>query len=253
MIQRVNLTGRRRLTGREVAISLEEGPPRAFQAVLDLTGLNVPGQAQIYIEAYSRAGFQFQRFDFGTADNPGPTVPTILSGVTSDLLLFRVKVVDRTDHCGRLLAVADRIVAQQADSTTDQNDSLLPVKYDDHLGELVWRLTFDDSGPVLELNRQVVSKDHASNDAVFRALVYPAVLEAILRRAATLGQDLDADWAEPWLQYGSQMARRAPPVSGDHDDPDAELETWVAEAVAGFTRAHRLAGAASKVWGTAQR
>src|SRR5574338_1140494 len=111
MIRKFNFTGRRRLKRECISVSLlgtdGSSMPR-IDANFDLSGLQCPVTARVYVEAYRASAYK--RFDCGTVAATAMPVDTSVEDVASGAdLRFRVKIVDESNSIGRLLAVADNI------------------------------------------------------------------------------------------------------------------------------------------------
>lgn len=72
MLRRFNYTGRKKIPRSAVAVKVlnsDSGPP-AFDAKFDLSSVNLPAHARVYVEAYHRASYM--RFDFGKISDIHP-------------------------------------------------------------------------------------------------------------------------------------------------------------------------------------
>ena len=109
MIRKFNYTGRKKINRSNILISLfKNGRFIQFDAEIKLDGLNLPGNASVYVEPYYH--FSFMRFNFGTVENFYPPNETLITEIPfSEILYFRIKVVDEIDIHGQLLAYADKI------------------------------------------------------------------------------------------------------------------------------------------------
>ena len=75
-------------------------------------------------EAYQRS--QGMRFEIGTIGAPAAPQEFVLEEIDpGDSVLFRVKVVDRDEHPGRILGAANRLRADSTE-TPDGKRSLFP-------------------------------------------------------------------------------------------------------------------------------
>jgi len=234
MIRKFNFTGRRRIPQSSVQIRLkpdESGIP-SFDAQLGLEGLGLPPDATVYMEAYDKASYM--RFPFGTVGElRTPESRRLLDLQSRDRIFFRVKVVDGTTWNGRVLAIADRLPPATLEGREIEREGYLGVR-PAQLGNEIWRLDFEDDGPILELNEELLPfgiSDMARSDGVFIGLVYPAVFRQILQAAIEDLEDLQTDdWRGTWLRYAAQL--------GANFDPDAnkdEKQHWIeAEAIPAF-------------------
>src|SRR5689334_2033146 len=92
-----NYTNRQRIPEACAKFRLQPGPEgrRGFNATIDLAGLELPGAAKVYVEAFF--GRSLARFDFGTVACLEPPAKRWLDEVEfSDRLTFRIKVVDES-------------------------------------------------------------------------------------------------------------------------------------------------------------
>ncbi|MFA5028121.1 MAG: hypothetical protein WC713_09615 [Candidatus Methylomirabilota bacterium] len=246
MIRRLNFTGRQKIARWRVTIRLlppDGGTARHFEVVLNLTGMELPDEAHVFVEAYHRNAHM--RFAFGRVGQVAPPEETLLEDIDPDVRpLFRVKVVESTASRARILAVADKILPIDLGAEPDQRQSILPVEYVD-LGQRVWHLDMDRDWPTLCLNKQIPDiRDIARADRAFHALVYPEVVRRILQEivsqeAADEGLDED-DWPSLWLRYVRERCPglAAPPTGRGETAKQDKLE-WVADAVEGFAASRR--------------
>src|SRR3954471_5180346 len=102
MIRAFNYTRRKRIPRENVTITvrtLEHGR-RTFDARLDLASLQLPADAHVYVEAYRRTSYV--RFDFGTvAERRDPEVRFLDDLDATEIVFFRVKVIDRSGEIGK--------------------------------------------------------------------------------------------------------------------------------------------------------
>jgi len=156
-------------------------------------------------------------------------------------VLFRVKVVDHTAKHGVILAEADQISSE--DNREGAKLSLLPVDPCD-LGDIVWRVNFDEGRPVLEINNSLSSTENISDlvrdDAYFFALAFPAILREILvNYIITQECDVDSDdeWCRYWIQFAQGLnSEELPGVQGDSEGKSV----WIDTAIQNFSRKMNL-------------
>lgn len=235
-IRRLNYTERRRITREQARITLHDTPDgMSFDAALNFAGKRFPDDARVFIEAYHRTASM--RFDFGRAMQPEPPVSRLLTEFTDpSAILFRVKVTAASSGAGKLLGAADSLRPSADGEQPDDRVPLLPVVADD-LGDEVWKVSFDDSGTTLLVNRRMENWNETIRSPFFRAAVFPAAAREILTRITqiegiTSGDDAE-DWRSRWIQFATSI-----PGAGavNHDD----LAEWVDDAVAAFARQNRL-------------
>jgi len=245
MIRRFNYTGRKRIPRSKISLSLNaaSGKTLAFDAVVDLDGLLLPGNATIYVEAYRRA--YFRRFPCGTLSEPKFPKNRVLEGLDPDaLVLFRVKVVDKK---GRILAVADRIVPRRTEEEQGDKQCLLPVDFVD-LGQSIWRLDLEGDLPILQLNKGIENiREIARSDTFFLTLVYPEVVRQILFKIVVDEDFTDADadgedeWMSDWLKFAIQMlGRKHLPPLGKSEPIKQEKLKWIDDVVNAFCSDNQL-------------
>ena len=234
MRRRLNYTGRIRIrqSDIEVEVRSEEDRPLTFRAERSLHSYELPPDATVYLEAYR--GPSYMRFNWGTVAEQLTLGPGIrLSNIDSnDTVYFRVKVVDGKTADGLILAHADRIRANVS------QQSLLPVE-SKNLGDIVWRLSFDDDEPFLIVNSQIDGiLEWVRSDPSFAALVFPTALRSVLERLceeATAGDDESLSWVAGWERFARDLTGRPVP------SPDAlDRSEWIDDAVNSFSRKHTL-------------
>ncbi len=245
MIRTLNFTGRRRIPREAARITLrpDVGGAVAFDVELSLDGLELPPTAKVFIEAAFKSAFR--RFDCGTVGEFAPPENRRLDGLPQPLLAhFRVKVVEpAAAGPGLLLAVADHIAPAGLKGRAQQRVALFRVSYESEMKEEIWRLDYDDAGPILELQQMTGMKEIARRED-FMALVYPEVMRQILHRVLFVEKidDPQADpnsWQARWLRFGAQQAGEASPAL-DAGVVSPEHEDWIGEAAAGFSRRQKL-------------
>ena len=249
MLRRFNYTGRKKIRRSAVQLSLipQGSDPPAFDARIDLDGLNLPDAARVYVEAYHRA--TYMRFDFGTVGDIRPPDDRRLTDIDAGAsALFRVKVIDESGEHGQILAEADGLSPLDGEQTNANRDPLLPVMTED-LGDAIWKLDFDDDRPVLVLNKRIEDIHLiARGDHQFFALVYPAVVHRILLQILQFDgyfdPDGDADdWRCQWLQFVCRLPGVEPPPKPETDEADERTRErqmeWIDRATGAFCERRR--------------
>jgi hypothetical protein len=239
MLRKMNFTERAKIPRSAVRIALrrETDGVLAFDPTLDLSGIAVASEARVYIEAHYRTSYM--RFDCGTAgDLTMPENRRLAEIDSSNVVRFRVKIVDNTTNERRIVAAADDITVSAESNEDGARVSLLPVEFRD-LGDVPWDVQFEASGPVLELNNRIDGIERlARNDATFFALVYPAAVREILTRILIVdayeATDESDEWWSLWMRWARDLTDVALP-----EDPD-DRSAWIGEVVAGFCGRHRL-------------
>lgn len=241
MIRKFNYTGRKKIRRSGVRVDILRDPEdrRFFNASLTLDDLRMPAAACIYVEAYHRTAYQ--RFDFGTIGRKAIPEDRYLSNFPTTVTpLFRVKVVDRTQAHGRILAAIDQVRPESVDDLPSGSQSLLHVEYGD-LGHRIWELDLDGDWPVLRLNQSAGEIGLiAGGDDRFLALVYPEILRQLLSRIILVEEhtdpDCDDDWPSLWLKLGVSLTGRPVPSIGEKNDQQG----WIESAVEVFCMTHRV-------------
>ncbi|HNQ24911.1 MAG TPA: hypothetical protein PKK06_17675 [Phycisphaerae bacterium] len=244
-IRRINSTGRKRIAREDARILVHPDPDGvlAFDARLDLSDYALPGDADVFVEAYRQT--TFMRFPHGTVAAPHPTGETScrLTDFTSgDGLLFRVKVTSTDERSGILLAEGDRIPVSDDEEQPDNRIALLPPAPGE-LGQETWRVDFAGAnGPLLLVNSRVGDWKALAASPLFRSLVYAAAMRQILWHIYKVEQirDLDdaQDWRCRWLSFAAALPGGGdPPLASGDDD---EWDEWITSAVESFTRQHQM-------------
>jgi len=243
MIRKFNYTGRSKIPLSAVVISrFNNGYSHYFHAKIDLKRFKFPSHAKVYIEAYVKANNI--RFNYGTVGNINAAQETTLDDLPSpEDALFQLKVVDESEHIGRILGIVKNIRPDN-DLDDGQKDSILPVKFD-NLNHHIWKVDFDRdmSGPVLVFNfEQNIPgiKLKLKNDPVFIALVYPAAIRFVLNQMAKenmLTKD-SGDWSGNWIKFTESVLGIA--ITPESNDNMVEVESWIDEVVNNFCLKYRI-------------
>lgn len=238
MKRQFNYTGRRRIFQTDVAVRVTRTPQqeRTFEASFDLAEYGFPPEAHVYIEAYYKR--TYMRFDFGTVGAiQEPNDRTLGDIESGDQVFFNLLVVDEAGEHGKILAAADGLTAMDAAVTESGRRPILPVNHSDELGDLIWRVRFDDiQGPILEVNNQVPGiREIVRTNRTFFSLVYPSVLREVLDRILLVDEedvdDTDANsWQGRWLSYVRGFYLSSPPPRQALE----QREEWIEEAVGAF-------------------
>lgn len=243
MIRKINFTGRKKIPRSRVSIQLlpSENGSRRFDADIDFDGTGLPDGAHVYVEAYHRASYM--RFDFGRIGAiEKPKDRELVDIDNTARPLFRVKVVDKTQAFGRILAVADKLAPVDLTDADASKQSLLHVDFL-NLRDRIWRLDLDDCDwPTLELNQSIEDiREIARSDSLFSSLVYPEIFQRILDRIVIIDDHADPDcndddWPTLWLRFACQLPGVNRPPAGIDDRVKQEKQEWVKDTVAAFCR-----------------
>jgi len=123
-------------------------------------------------------------------------------------LLFRIKIVDVTDHHGRLVAIASSV--RPVGPTDVKHASRLSVQVQP-LDDVVYKIDYPDENalPVLVLNESLDSnleqgmKSIAKGNPIFVSLVYPGAVREIQTRILVvdaLSPD-EGHWVNRWIRF----------------------------------------------------
>jgi hypothetical protein len=245
MIRKFNYTGRKRIPRSKVNIEIVPGMngPTTFEASIDLTGLNLPKSADVFVEAYRRSFFK--RFHFGTVSRITPPADRSLIDLDPRALaMFRVKVVEAASK-GRILAVADKIIPRRAEEELANKICLLPVDFVD-LGQSIWRLDLAGDWPSLQLNIQIDNiREIARSDTHFLSLVYPEVVRQILHKIIVEEDHTDPEtdpdeWMSQWLIFASLLGVKQLPPSGDSEPILQDKLKWIDDTVEAFGSSNKI-------------
>ncbi len=234
--RRINHTGRQKLERDEVIISLvnPDKIPFSFNAEFRLTEKKLPGDAEIYVEAYR--GNTSQRYHFGTVAAPVPPGSTDIDQIDlTGPVLFRVKVVDKSESTHKLLALADRIKPDNGDED-DQKASLMTFR-SRPLGQLTWKTIFVDvDKPELCINSNIPQgKDQLLHNPYFQSLILPAAFREILMFIAwdtTEAEPDETSWQKRWLDFAATIAKSEKPSESE------AIFNWIDEVAANFSENH---------------
>jgi hypothetical protein len=224
-----NYTGRSRIPLEAVSIQVytTDAGTRWFDADLKLDQLKLPDEARVFVEAYFERAYR--RYDFGTVAQFNQPEDRSLEGIDyGGRIRFRIKVTDLSGMHGMLLASADEITPARAQTEQTSRESLLPVEPRDDMGQEVWRVAFDGTGPFLEVNSSI--DDVLSlfrNNKVIAGLVFPQALRLILVRALEVekADETDDGWAGRWLEFGTMLTgARAPNFE---EQGEEEVRNWI--------------------------
>ena len=233
-VRRFNYTGRARIEEQNVTLELHEtddGKAPTFTAELNLSELNLPGDASIVITA--RRGRAAMRFNWGTVGEPAPPPDCCLTDVPVGPV-FRM-MVEGSDR--KILALANSISPRRA----ARRESLLWLEEVD-LNQEVWQLRFDEPGrPVLLVNQKISGMSSAiRQNGDLQGTILPEVFRAILNRALIVEayppDDDDSPWSN-WLGFTHSFYDADFPAEGEGEDlRNHAISKWIDGAVAAFTR-----------------
>jgi hypothetical protein len=243
MRKRINFTGRKKIPQHSVSIRSDGNHPPSFSATWDANDWGISPNGRVYIEAYSSGQYSVMRFPWGTVQDPLAPKDTRLTEIPGDHIGFDFKVVDESEHIGRLIAVARNIRLRNGEDDTAGRQSILPVNAVD-LGEQVWRLSFRHNRPWLEVNNRIPGiKELITGDEQFFALVYPQVVRQVLLQILIIDGDISdpdesvEDWRCHWLRWGRHWHPDKSSPAVFKGDRESQVD-WIEEVVQSFCQRH---------------
>jgi len=239
MIRKFNYTGRKKINQAAIKISVNDDLIRYFDVSVDITEYNLPDHAKVYIEPYFKSSFM--RFCLGTVGKISlPEDRYLIDIPQSEVLLFRVKIVDESKKIGRLLALADRIKPKNLQDSNANKQSILWIDDSRSLGQEIFRLSFDQDFPTLEVNKDIKDIRHVlKRDELFFSLVYPSVVREIAKKIIyelSAFEEGDDSWQSKWLSF----IRKTLFVSYLPDETQEEQEEWINDVVSAFCRKYKI-------------
>jgi len=244
VIKRVNSTGRKRIASEHVRIIVhDDTSPRTFDAEIDLSDFSAPSDAVVVIEAMCARSNVVSRFEWGSVGELVPPLRRDLTGLTGKSIFFSLKVIDRSQRFGRILGIAENLrpLLTSASNQTGRQ-GILPIEERD-LGQRIWRLEFEGEHVVLVVNSRLPNfAHHLRSDPQVFGMIYPIVLEQVLKAAIESQPDTDDDldpqgWPSRWLKFGRQIHPQhlaAPEAASD------EYNEWVEGIVDEFCNQYRF-------------
>lgn len=240
-VVQINFTGRQSIAGKDIAIVLnDQETPVSFEVTsLSLQGYDLPDTALVRIEAYR--GLVKNSYELGCVARfalPGRTA--LPEFVSPDRIRFRVKVTSAEGQTrGQILAVGNRI---QPDWKSGNKESLLPVRPVPDLEQEVFRLIFEDEGPVLQVNDKLEQwRELTRGHPYFVALVYPASIRAVFTYILHEERQLDMEnpdhWPNQWLRFAENHLKAGPRPQNDGDLDAAR--SWINDVAEAFARKNR--------------
>lgn len=238
--RRINSTDRKRILREHVDIRLvpvEIGDPIMATVDIKHNELSFPADSEIVLEAYQKANSM--RFLFGTIDSPRDPSPLVLKDLDPSIpVLFRLKVVDRSIHLGRILGSAEKIRPLGSDDESEGRRPLLPV-VTQSMGEEMWKIEISPAGPELILNLKIPSfKQKLVQNAMLRGVILPIALRIVLEELINnpVTHDDEGSWEADWIRFCADSLNLDDPS----DLSDDERETWVSYAVRCFCDQHEF-------------
>jgi hypothetical protein len=230
-MKRFNYTGRKKILRDDVKIRLHGGfnDTPIVDAALDFKDYGFPPECSIFLEPQSKT--RFMRIELGEVANSvrrnGIKLTEFDDAIDID---FRVKVVDPSK--GLLLGIAENVRAySKDDQLNDNQESILPVSSVDLSSHgVLWRVVQDDQRAVLEIERELGSRDQVVRSLTFRAFILPAAMRQILVKLLSDDQAWDSELSDPqelstrWLLFTRQIGAGVP-------EKDMDNVEWIDNAV----------------------
>lgn len=243
----LNWTDRVRIPQAAVRMELQaaDDVPEVAVSSFGLDALNVPHaeeewrSALVVLEA--RTTNFFDRAEVGHVHEVRVKSPIQYRGVLKsfkgvdgfDDILFTVKVISNKD--GRLLAEGKNLRAGEEPA---EREELLPVKCVD-LGQQPWRVSWEQGGPVLEVNSRLQDADgFLARDQLTKGVVAPAAFRMVLLRLAMDDQAREDEWSKPWQRFIARLGSETYPEVGEDF---SMVDEWVDRVVGAFCNRHAFA------------
>ncbi len=232
IIRSINFTGRQKIPRDRINIT-----PKAdgtFDANINLDGMKLAETSEVSLEAWDR--FSMMCFDLGTVGNIRTIQNQHLDDIQrKDRIHFSVKVTETGSEHGKILAHYDNIHTVEKEN----RDCILHVKIDD-IGDQIWKVHFDEDGPILYLNNRLAIpnvRELVSKDPVFQSLVFPAIVKEILVRILINESDYDLDdhddWRSKWLLFICKIIHQEEPPEPIKENGylqnEDELVAWITD------------------------
>ncbi|WP_421868119.1 hypothetical protein [Motiliproteus sp.] len=235
-MKRFNYTGRKKILREDVKIRLtgDFNDKPAVNVAIDLSGYEFSLSDTVFLEPQSKT--RFMRIRLGEASNSVRRNSIELEEFDdAEGLDFRVKVVDESK--GTLLGIAENIKPYNKDDELDGNQqSILPVSSVDLAPYgVLWRVGWGDQKVVLEIERELGSRDQVVRSVMFKAFIWPVAMRQILTKILS-DDGWDHELSDPeelstrWLLFTKQIGAGTP-------DPDSDdNEEWLDNAVRMLTK-----------------
>jgi hypothetical protein len=240
-----NYTGRKKILQEKVAIKLNRrnNSIESFTATIDLEGMDLPPNANVYIEVYHST--DYMRYHFGTVGNLIHPQDTKLEHLAyTENLMFRVLLVDVSGRYGQILAAADNI----SPIATTGKKSILPVDFRD-IGQQIWNIDYSghEGAPMLIFNKNIPNIENlAKSDFQFFFFVYPAVIKEIVMKMAFVDgvdstSDPSIDWHADWLKCTKIISNQDLPENLNQQSENFnkdDVEYWIDHVIDDFCSNH---------------
>lgn len=241
MKRKFNYTGRKKINRSDIQITLSERDNvKYFDASINFDRNELPDDARVYIEPYYK--YSFMRFDFGTVgEQQKPEKRTLDEIHHTENIKFRVKVVDESTRNGRIIAHASDITPKSDDGNQNR-EPLFPINFT-NLDQEIWRVSFEDTKPLLEINNNIDDhKNLIKSSRTIQALILPAALRIVLQEIISDEEEYDGAgdlWQDKWVRFLKESLF----VEGlpDPETDSYQKEEWIQNTVSKFcSRFHFL-------------
>ena len=254
MIRKFNYTGRKKIPQSCIDLEIQKNDYGQIEIIadVDVSNLNLPKYAKVYIEAFD-VGF-YQRFDFGNVEETFFPTNNILSELQdAESVSFKCLVVDESgdNFTGNLLAKSTKITKYLSNEDKQNHKTILHIVYKDNI-DCIWRIDFEniESGgyPVVELNSRLSSfdlKNKLINNSEYKAIFFPPLLREILNEIAKANTDEDGEgWQANWLTFiiATLGIENNPTKSDEKDEAtyNEEVSAWINRCVDAFVLNNKL-------------
>lgn len=224
-MKRFNYTGRKKILREDIKIRLQgdfdEKP--TVDVVIDLNNYDFPLDSKVFLEP-QQWKTRFMRISLGQVANSVRKNNVALEQFDdADGLDFRVKVVD--EEGGLLLGIAENIKPYNKNDQLDKNQQgILPVSSEDLSGKgVLWCIHYGDQQAILQVERELGSKEQVARSLLFRGFILPAAMRQIL--AKILSDEWDESLSEPdelstrWLMFARNIGADLPDKGAeDHEE-----------------------------------
>ena len=233
----INSTGRKKIDLENIIIRLEDGAEpgasQSFKAQITIPeNFRLDRNARVYMEPY--VGSSYMRFDFGTVGRiTHPPDTTLVELDAGRDVLFRVRVVDKSGHIGKILAAANGIRPRYEADESIGLRSLLPLT-SVNLDEELWKVSVNGAAhPVLQINNRVPGlRERLLGDAVLQGSVYPHALRTVLNYIIFDGSgDEETDWIKDWKAFTEDLRGKEWPEEVDLAADEDAREEFIDETV----------------------
>jgi len=241
-VRRFNYTKRTKVERKDVHCILERrNGDLAFSADLNLGHYDLPPDADVFVEV--TRGIERLRFPWGTVAALQQPADRLLRKFSSeDGIGFRLVVSEpeTSERNGLIVAEANNIKPDLELGDLRGGRSLLPVSVEPTLGQTLWRLDLQASGPVLQVNPSVGGKAWCGTSE-FRSAVLPVCVREVLLYVVLSAMPAwpvetpdDQDWGCLWLWFAKELPG-APPLPEEREAYE-DIVDWLDDIMSAFAR-----------------